>query len=79
MHVRRLWVGLLCICFALMLFDNLNAQERRRRPRGGMQRWKGPPIGTEVRDFELPLLDGGSFKLSEKRGTIIVIELGACT
>ena len=59
-----------------MLFDSVLAQERKGRRKPG---WQGPEIGAVVEDFELPLLDGGTFKLSDQRGRILAIEMGACT
>jgi len=44
-----------------------------------MPRRTGPPVGEVVKDFELPILGEGTFKLSEQKGKIVVIELGACT
>ncbi len=79
--MRKAWLSLLCIVMTLMLFDSLIiAQERQQRQRRTREwPWKGPPIGTEIKDFELPILSGGSFKLSDMRGQIVIIELGACT
>ena len=79
MRLKNVWVGLLCICFALTLFDCQSARDGGNRQRERMPRWEGPPIGSEVKDFELPVLDGGAFKLSDQRGRIIVLEMGACT
>ena len=80
MKQKKVWVGLLCIFLLVVLAGNLIAQEekqeRQRRPRFS---WKGPDLGTEIQDFELPILGGENFKLSEHKGEIIVIELGACT
>jgi cytochrome oxidase Cu insertion factor (SCO1/SenC/PrrC family) len=41
--------------------------------------WKGPEIGSVVNDFELKTYEGKNFKLSEQRGKIVVLEMGACT
>jgi hypothetical protein len=77
---RKIVAGLLCICFVLLLFDSVLAQDQQQRRTRRMPRWKPElEIGDKVQDFELQILDGGTFKLSEKRGTIIVLELGACT
>jgi cytochrome oxidase Cu insertion factor (SCO1/SenC/PrrC family) len=76
---KKIWVGLLCIVFALMLFDNLIAQDRSQRARRRMPRWKGPDIGTVVEDFSLKTVDGKTFSLSDVKGKIFVMELGACT
>ncbi|MBW7995947.1 MAG: hypothetical protein FVQ81_05115 [Candidatus Glassbacteria bacterium] len=73
---KRAWTGLVCVCLVLLLFDSVLAQERTRRRQPG---WQGPPIGAVVEDFELPLVDGGTFKLSDQRGRILAIEMGACT
>ena len=81
LNLKRLWAVLLCILLVVMLFDNILAQEQqqqrsreRRRPS-----WVGPELGTVIKDFELPVLGGGTFKLSEHKDKIVVIELGACT
>ena len=79
MKWKRAWMGLVCVCLALLLFDSVLAQERPRRRRGGRPGWQGPPIGAVVEDFELPLVAGGTFKLSDQRGRILAIEMGACT
>ena len=79
MNLRYFWVNLLCIGFILMLFDNLIAQDRSKSPKRKTLVWEGPPIGSLVKDFELPIFDGGTFKLSNHRGNIVVIELGSCT
>ena len=78
MNLRRVWVSLLCICFTLLLFDNVLAQDRpqRRTSRWG---WVGPDIGWVVADFELKILDGKTFKLSDHKGEIVVLEFGAVT
>jgi len=79
---KKFMVGFLCMAFTVLLFDNLLAQDktqpaRRRTPRFS---WKpNVEIGEAVKDFELPVLNGGTFKLSAQKGTIVVIELGACT
>ena len=77
---KRVWVVLLCICFTVLLVDDILAQDKQKqkRPRRA-PRWKGPEIGSVIQDFELPTLDGKKFKLSDHRGEIIIIELGACT
>lgn len=79
MRCKHIWAGLLCICFALTLFDCQSARNGSYLQRGKTPRWEGPPIGSEVKDFVLPVLNGGAFKLSDQRGKIIVLEMGACT
>jgi len=82
MKWKRVWVALLCICFAVLLVDNVFAQDQQRQRQNRqrrMPRWKGPEIGSVIQDFELPTLDGEKFKLSDHRREIIIIELGACT
>ena len=78
---KKFWAGLLCIVFTLMFFDNLVSQEaRQERPRRQRMTREGPPVGTEVKDFELEKAGGGTFKLSDFKGEkIVAIELGACT
>ena len=77
---KRLWAVLLCICFTLLLFDSLFAQEQQQRSRQRRSpSWSGPELGTVIKDFELPILGGGTFKLSDHKDKIVVIELGACT
>ncbi|MFC1614252.1 hypothetical protein ACFL5K_03035 [Gemmatimonadota bacterium] len=73
---KRGWTGLACACLVLLLCGSVLAQERAQRRRPG---WQGPTIGAVVEDFELPLADGGTFKLSDQRGRILAIEMGACT
>gem|GEM_PF-5265222 len=54
MNLKRLWVGLLCVGFTLSLVGELSAQEqeqKQRREGGRRWRWKGPDIGTEIKDF----------------------------
>ena len=78
---RSIMASLLCMVFTVMLFDTLLAQDtrqRRRRPRM-MSPWRGPEIGSIVGDFELKTYEGKVFKLSEQRGKIVVLEIGACT
>ncbi|KPK87769.1 hypothetical protein AMJ80_11740 [bacterium SM23_31] len=79
MNWKRVWVSLLCICFTLLLFDNLLAQDRPQPSQRRMDWQPEMEIGDTVRDFELPILGGGTFKLSEQKGKIVVMELGACT
>lgn len=80
MNWKRIWVSLLCLCFVVLLIDDVFSQERQRRSRsGGRWPWKGPEIGSVIKDFELPTADGKKFKLSDHKGEIVVIELGACT
>ena len=79
MMTKRIWGGLLCMSLTLLLVGSLFAQEQRQRRQRRMPRWEGPPVGTVVKDFSLPILKGGTFTLSELRGKITVIELGACT
>ena len=77
---RSIMASLLCMMFTVMLFDTLLAQDtrQRRRPRM-MSPWRGPEIGSVVDDFELKTYEGKVFKLSEQRGKIVVLEIGACT
>ena len=78
MNWRRVWVSLLCICFTLLLFDNVLAQDRPRQ-RTSRWSWKGPDIGSVIADFELKTLDGKTLKLSDHKGEIVVLEFGAVT
>ncbi len=81
MNIRNAWVKLLCIVLTIMFVDSqVIAQERQQRQRRTREwPWKGPPVGSEIKDFELPVLGGGTFKLSDHKGQIVIIELGACT
>lgn len=81
MIIRRIMGGLLCILFMLSLAGEIFAQEQQQQQRRRRRQWpwKGPEIGTEIKDFELPVLNGEKFKLSDHTGKIIIIELGACT
>jgi hypothetical protein len=81
MNSKKVWVGLLCLLLIVILAGQTFAQEKetqkqpQRKSRGS---WKVPNLGTEIQDFELPILGGGSFKLSGLKGKIVIIELGAC-
>ena len=75
---KNIWVGLLCIVFLFMLFDNLFSQESAKRPIR-KPRWKGPEIGTVVKDFSLETVYGENFTLSDYKGKIVVLVFGACT
>ncbi len=75
---RNIWVGFLCIMFVFMLFDNLFSQESTKRPIK-KPRWKGPEIGTVVKDFLLKTVYGENFTLSDCKGKIVVFVFGACT
>ncbi|MFC1555376.1 hypothetical protein ACFL7D_12145 [candidate division KSB1 bacterium] len=81
MNWRKFWIGLLCAAFVIMLFDSLLAQDRQQRPQRRAPRWAPEiEIGAVVPDFELPVLDSEKpFKLSDFKGKIVVIELGACS
>ena len=74
-------VCLFSLGFILLFAEQSSAQEQKKRATRSTSRWKwkGPELGSEIKDFELEFLDGGTFKLSENRGKIIAIELGACT
>jgi len=74
----RIYACLLCIAFLLIPVSNLIGQERTNRPR----KREHPPIpkvGTFAKDFSLKTADGETFKLSEHKGRIIILEFGACT
>ncbi|MFC1557219.1 hypothetical protein ACFL5L_04475 [candidate division KSB1 bacterium] len=80
MKWKHFWVYLLCAGLSVMLFENLLAQDTQQRQ--GRSRFSWAPeieIGQKVTDFELVTVDGSTFKLSDKAGKIIIIELGACT
>ena len=81
MKKYRFWVGLLSVMMIMLFIGDSVAQDRRKSKSQRRRRWpwKGPEIGTVIQDFELPILNGGKFKLSDHRGKIIIIELGACT
>ena len=75
--IRKIFAVFLLTCFAAgMLSAQDRDQSSRRRSRWP---WKGPELNSVVKDFELDILGGGTFKLSEHRGKIVAIELGACT
>ncbi|GEM_PF-932238 len=69
------------ILLFMILSTDVYPQQQKGRSRRRVSRWpwKGPEIGSVIKDFELPILDGGKFKLSDHRGKIVIIELGACT
>ena len=56
-----------------VLAKNLQEELKRIFP------WEGPHIGSVVKDFELKTYDGRNFRLSNQRGKIVVLEMGACT
>ena len=63
--------------------SSAEAQRNRgeRRGRGNRRRPKGPPpeIGTVLADFALQDVEGNTVRLSDFRGKIFALELGACT
>ena len=77
MH-KRLLAGCLCAMFTVMFFENLLAQDLQKEL-SRVFPWKGPEIGSVVKDFELKTYEGKTFRLSDQRGKIIVLEMGACT
>ena len=76
---KLLIVGFLCAVWIMTVFDIGSAQNRRQRMQADWSFWKGPDIGSVIGDFERVTYDGDSFKLSDKRGKILVLEMGACT
>ncbi len=72
-------IFLLGVCIMFVLAGSLFAEDKSKDKSGKKPRWEGPPVGTVIRDFELPLLAGGTFRLSDQRGKILVLEMGACT
>jgi cytochrome oxidase Cu insertion factor (SCO1/SenC/PrrC family) len=77
MHHCKIWASILVGVFILLFISKACAQEKSNiLPRF---KWKGPDIGSQIRDFELPTLTGEKFRLSNYKGKIIVIEMGACT
>ena len=81
MNLKHVWAGIFCILLIVLLAGDTFSQEQRKQnqQRKRRWRWKGPEIGSVIQDFELPTLDGKKFKLSDNKGKIIIIELGACT
>jgi cytochrome oxidase Cu insertion factor (SCO1/SenC/PrrC family) len=64
--------------FTVVLIENVlakNLQEELKR----IFPWEGPQVGSVVKDFELKTYDGRNFRLSDQRGKIVVLEMGACT
>ena len=76
--VKRLLVCFLCSLFTLVLFEDLRAQDLQEK-RKSIFTWEGPQIGSVVKNFELKTYEGKDFKLSDQRGKIVVLEMGACT
>ncbi len=75
---KRLVICLLCVLCTMMLFETLSAQDLQKKY-SSVFPWKGPEVGSVVKDFELKTYEGKVFKLSAQRGKIIVLEMGACT
>lgn len=85
---RSTFAMFLSLLLIILVLDDSYAQSNRRGRLGrgrmvrdgrAMMGWKGPEIGSEVKDFELKTYEGGTFKLSDQRGKILVLEMGACT
>ncbi len=75
---KRLVICILCVLCTIMLFETLSAQDLQKKY-SSIFPWKGPEVGSVVKDFELKTYEGKDFKLSAQRGRIIVLEMGACT
>ncbi len=55
--------------------EEIEAADRAIEKAAGLERFE--LSGQEAPDFELPLLDGGTFKLSEQKGKVVVIDFWA--
>ena len=75
---KNIWVSLLCIIFLVLFFDNVSSQDRKKRS-SRMPRWKGPEVGTVLKDFSLKTVAGENYKLSDSKGQVVVFIFGACT
>ncbi|MEE8382623.1 MAG: hypothetical protein V3R78_12200 [Thermodesulfobacteriota bacterium] len=75
---KRLLVCFLCSLFTLVLFEDLRALDLQEKLKSIFP-WEGPQIGSVVKNFELKTYEGKDFKLSDQRGKIVVLEMGACT
>jgi len=79
MAIKQSRIFLLGVCIMIGLSGSLLAKEQSEDKQKKKPRWQGLPIGSVVKNFELPLLAGGTFRLSDQRGKILVLEMGACT
>ena len=75
---KRCMAVLLCTLFTAALLGTLHAQDLQKALKRVFP-WKGPEIGSVAQDFELKTFNGKTFKLSDNRGKITVLEMGACT
>jgi cytochrome oxidase Cu insertion factor (SCO1/SenC/PrrC family) len=80
--LKRPWVLVAVLLFSWLACDGAWSQEQggsqpgARRPR---REAKHPPIGSVLPDFVLKDVNGKPVKLSDYRGKIFTMELGACT
>jgi hypothetical protein len=82
MKQTKLWAGRIVLSLLFFLMNNLSSQQMQQlesSSRSNRFGWKGPEVGTVIKDFELPALNGETFRLSDHLGKIIVFEFGACT
>ena len=80
--LKKSWVLVGVLLFSWLACDSVWSEERgRQRPEGRRPRRevKRPQIGTILKDFTLKDVHGKPVKLSDYRGKIVTMELGACT
>jgi len=77
---KKMLIGLLCFVTLPLFVTGLFTQDTIANKIPQQRKPEGPKTGTFVEDFTLPVLGGGTFKLSDYRGKkIIVLECGAVT
>ena len=80
--LKKPWVLMGVLLFSWLACDCAWSEEQgRQRPAGRRPRRevKHPPIGAVLQDFTLKDVNGKPVKLSDYRGKIFTMELGACT
>ena len=73
----RLFVGAIVLVLLCALCGMAISQARTRRK--GRREVQHPAVGETLEDFELKDIEGNPVKLSDFKGRIFVLELGACT
>ncbi len=80
--LKKSWVLIGVLLFSWLICDSVWSEEQgRQRPQGRRphREVKHSPIGSVLKDFTLNDVNGKPVKLSDYRGKIFTMELGACT